>query len=547
VCKKIAWTPDAQAVLYLCYTFYIMKGEHAIPWHALSKDDIAFKLQTNLNRGLTEKEVERRLRQYGLNIISTRRRKTLLERVIAQFKNPLLFILLIAGVVTIFLGAFIDFTVIAIAVIINAGLGIFQEEKSDNAFAKLAELQVYSAIVVRDKKRIVVPAADVVPGDIIVLKSGMTVPADCRVISTKNILLNEAPLTGEWLPVAKKNLPISPKVSLTERSNMVWKGTLVVSGTASVVVVATGAQTEFGNIAKALDRRKSGPTPLERNIHHVALLLSFAALFVLIIIFAIGMWRGQPMSEMFLLSVALAVAVVPEGLPAAVTVVLAFGMESILKRRGLVKNLLAAETLGRTTVILTDKTGTITEARMRLKSITTHSSLLYDTFDSRRKKDERDILDIAILSSGAFIEGGHGLSVAHIKEDAVRGTPVERAILIAGLYYGITPTLLAKKRPTLDMLEFQSQNRFSAAIVKKEDGKRYIYATGAPELFLKKATRVHKNGRAAKMTQDVRQSLEQQLQKMSGAGFRIVASGYVETTNVVFSNDTRTKASSAGN
>ncbi|MBI2046494.1 MAG: HAD-IC family P-type ATPase [Parcubacteria group bacterium] len=519
-----------------------MNEEHATPWHAIPKEEIAFKLMTDLKNGLTEKEVARRLERHGPNLIVAGRKKTVWKRIAIQFKNPLLFILLAAGVVTIFLGAFVDFTVIAIAVIINAAIGVFQEEKADNAFAKLAESQVSFTIVVRDEKRRVIPSTDIVPGDVIILEPGMTVPADCRIISTKNILLNEAPLTGEWLPVAKKNLPVSPKAALTEKKNMVWKGTLVVSGTASVVVVATGGQTEFGAIAKALDKQKSGLTPLERSMRHVARLLSFVALAVLVIIFIAGIWRGQPISEMFLLSVALAVAVVPEGLPAAVTVVLAFGMESILKRRGLVKNLLAAETLGSTTVILTDKTGTITEARMRLKSITAYSSLRYDAFDERRKKDERDILDMAILSSGAFIEGDPGLSATQIKEEAVRGTPVERAILIAGLYYGITPALLAKKRPTVDTLEFQSQNRFSAAIIKKEDGKRRLYATGAPELFLKKATAVYKNGRAVEMTTGIRQTLEQQLQKMSGAGFRIVASGYVETTRAVFPQDARIRA-----
>lgn len=523
-----------------------MSAQYATPWHAIPKEEIALRLQTDLKRGLSESEALRRLEKYGPNGIVEQKKETLFAKIFAQFKNPLILILFFAGVVTLFIGTLVDFTVIAIAVFINAAIGIFQENRADKAFAKLTESQIFSAIVVRDEKRRVVSATDIAPGDIIILESGMTVPADCRILATKNISIQEAPLTGEWLPISKKIAPVPPKTALSERRNMAWKGTLVASGLATAVVIQTGMKTEFGAIAKALSSAKSGPTPLERSMRHLARFMAYVALAVLLIIFIAGVWRGQPISEMFLLSVALAVAVVPEGLPSAVTVVLAFGMESILKKRGLVKNLLAAETLGSTTVILTDKTGTLTEARMRLKSITTFSSILYDTFDSKRKKDERDVLDMAIVSTGAFIEGDQNRAAAHIKEEEVYGTPVERAILIAGLYYGITPTLLAKNMPVIDTLEFQSENRFSAAIVKQKDGvSRRIYATGAPELLLKKSFLFYKNGHAAVITPDIRQTLETQLKKMSEAGFRILAVGYAETSHQSFPKDARSSANGA--
>ena len=523
-----------------------MKSQNAELWHAIQKEEIALLLQTDLRRGLTENEALRRLKKYGPNGIVEQKKETLLAKIIAQFKNPLLLILFFAGIATLFLGTLIDFTVIAIAVFINAAIGIFQETRADKAFAKLTESQMYSAIVVRDEKRRVVSAVDIVPGDIIILESGMTVPADCRILATKNISIQEAPLTGEWLPVSKKIAPMPPKTALSERRNMAWKGTLVASGLATAVVIKTGMRTEFGAIAKALAYAKSGPTPLERSMRHVARFMAYVALAILFIIFVAGIWRGQPISEMLLLSVALAVAVVPEGLPSAVTVVLAFGMESILKRRGLVKNLLAAETLGSTTVILSDKTGTLTEARMRLKSITTYSSILLDSFDVKRKKDERDILDMAIISTGAFIQGDPHRAAAHIREEEVYGTPVERAILITGLYYGITPALLAKNMSVADTLEFQSENRFSASLVKQKDGvERRIYATGAPELFLKKSALVYKNGHAALMTPDILHALETQFKKLSEAGFRILAVGYAETNHSVFPKEVRTNASAA--
>ncbi|MBI5005150.1 MAG: HAD-IC family P-type ATPase [Candidatus Lloydbacteria bacterium] len=523
-----------------------MNKEHTALWHAISKEEIALKLRTDLQWGLGKDEALRRLEKYGVNAVVTLQKETFFKKIVAQFKNPLIFILLIAGVVTIFLGSFIDFTVIAIAALINVVIGIFQESRADRAFAALTESQMFSAIVLRDRRRAVIPTTDIVPGDIVILESGMTVPADCRILSTKNILINEAPLTGEWFPVSKKTALLPPKTALFERLNMAWKGTLVVSGSATALVIKTGMKTEFGAIAKALAVAKSGATPLERSMRRVARFMAYIALAVLFIIFVAGVWRGQPISEMFLLSVALAVAVVPEGLPAAVTVVLAFGMESILKKRGLVKNLLAAETLGGTTVILTDKTGTLTEARMRLKSITTLSSILYDTFNPRRKKDERDALDMAIVSTGAFIEGDQDRTALHMREEEVHGTPVERAILIAGLYYGITPSLLAKQMPSADYLEFQSENRFSAAIVRQKDGEsRHIYATGAPELFLKKAVSVYHHGRAIPMTEDMLQKLELQFEKMSEAGFRILASGYTETTHPAFPKETRTEPEKA--
>jgi len=514
-----------------------MIATERVSWNTFQKGELELKLGTDFENGLNEEEVKKRQLKYGSNSLEKKVGVKFYNRIIKQIKSPLSFILIIAGVVTLLIGEFIDATVISIAVLINVGIGAFQEGKAGEAFDKLKESQQKLATVLRNGKKFVISSENVVLGDIILVDAGVSIPADARIIETKGLTVNESSLTGEWLPVSKDAKIGSNKLSITDQNNMVWMGTFAVAGTAKAVVVSTGNDTQLGAIAKELDEDWENVTPLQQSIQSIGRFLAFMALGALVVIFILGILRGISFFDMFLVSVAIAVAVVPEGLPAAVTVVLAFGMESILKKRGLVKNLLAAETLGSTTVILTDKTGTLTQAKMKLKSVATLTSVKKgEEYDSRKNKDERDVLDMAILSTDAFVESGHHINL--VEEKDLHGSPVEKAILLAGLEYGVERKVLEKEYPPVDYLEFRPENRFSASINKTNRGHR-MYVTGAPELLLEDAKFVFRGGKAITITKEIREELNEIYKKLSEEGFRLMASGYKDTTLKLFPDKIR--------
>ncbi|PIP73528.1 MAG: hypothetical protein COW88_01605 [Candidatus Lloydbacteria bacterium CG22_combo_CG10-13_8_21_14_all_47_15] len=505
-----------------------------ILWHALPKGEIKNLLRTDFAKGLSQKIVEHRLSRYGDNALERGKRVSIVERAIRQLKSPLSLILIGAGVLTVVLKEFVDTTVIALAAGINIAVGVFQEGRASKAFEKLEASQEKFATVIRDGATQVVSARFLVPGDVIFVRAGTSVPADARIIDTKGVSVNEAALTGEWLSVVKEAKQAERNAPVTDRTNMLWMGTNVVSGSAHAVVVETGIRTEVGKIAKEIGTEWEQSTPLQHGIRRLARSIAFVTLGALVIIFMLGIFRGEPLAEMFLVAIAIAVAVVPEGLPAAVTVVLALGMESILKVNGLVKNLLAAETLGGTTVVLTDKTGTLTEARMKLKEIRPLLSIKHDPDravgtmgPSRLNEDTRMVLDIAILSTDAFAEGGP-LGRIVPDEAVLHGSPVEQAILEAGFSYGLTRVFLEEEHPPLDSLEFQAENRFSASLNKKtSDGReRILFVTGAPEVLLAHASNVLSGGKAVPLTDEVRVILAKEYERESNEGFRVLATGY---------------------
>lgn len=522
-------------------------------WHALPKSEIKNLLRTDFSQGLSEKIATERLKRYGENVFAEKEAISVWQRILKQLRSPLSLILIGAGVITVFLGEFVNTTVIAIAAGINIFVGIFQEGRASKAFEKLDASQEKFATVIRNGATRVIPARQLVPGDIIFVRAGSAVPADARIIDTKGISVNESVLTGEWLSVVKNVKQSERKAAVTERTNMLWMGTLVVSGSAHATVVETGARTRVGMIAQEIGTEWEQITPLQNSIKRLARFLAYITFAALVLIFILGIFRGEPLSEMFLIAVAIAVAVVPEGLPAAVTVVLALGMESILRANGLVKNLLAAETLGGTTIVLTDKTGTLTEARMKLKEI--RPLLSIGNGDSkngtigfnRLNDDTRTVLDIAILSTDAFTEGGPTGRIVP-EEAIIHGSPVEQAILQAGFSYGVTREFLEEEHSRVDSLEFQAENRFSASLNKKseEARERIFYVTGAPEVLLKHATFVLSGGKAITLTDDIRKKLEEEYVRESDMGYRILAAGYKPVSFSKFSEEERESPIAAG-
>ncbi len=488
----------------------------------MSLDAVRRILRVDTVHGLTREEVARRRAQYGANILPGERRVTLVGTILRQLQSPLAVVLLGAGIVTLGLGETVDATVVFLALALNIVVGTLQEGRASRAFEALQASQEQHAIVVRDGARCNIPASEVVPGDLLVLEGGYRVPADVRVVEEKDLTTNEAALTGEWLAVAKDAGKMEGAVPLAERTNMAWMGTLIESGYGTGVVVATGAVTELGRIAGALGAGNE-PTPLQVSILSVARFLSYAVGVALVIIMAIGLLRGEPFGELLLIAIAVAVATIPAGLPTALTVVLAIGMEAILKRGGLVRNLLAAETLGSTTVILTDKTGTLTEARMKLAGIYTSEGICEGVLTPGHN-DNHALLSMAVMASDAFVEESTTAPAKLI----VHGRPIEKALVVGGLEAGIVREQLLSASPQLDHLQFTSTRRYAVSLHEVAEKRRAVL-TGEPELLLSLAARVYKRGRAIKVQAAHRRSFAEALAAATGKGMRLIGVGYYDT------------------
>ncbi|MDP6387759.1 MAG: HAD-IC family P-type ATPase [Candidatus Pacebacteria bacterium] len=501
-----------------------MKPRH-ISWETFSRENLRKVLSADLKSGLSAEKIERLQKRHGKNILEAGEDLTFTDKIAKQFKSPLVIILLGAGITTLFLREFLDTIVIFAALFINVGVGVFQEERASKAFEKLNKSQIKHATVIRDGKKAIILSENLIPGDLVILEGGSQVPADIRILEAKNLSVNEAALTGEWAPVRKNAEIISKRVPLSKRANMAWMGTLVSSGGGIGIVVEIGRNTQVGIIAKQLGTIEDQLTPLQHGIRKIARFLIYIILAAIVVIFLLGVLRGEPLGEMLLIAIAIAVATMPEGLPAAVTVVLALGMESILKYGGLVRNLLAAETLGATTVILTDKTGTLTEAKMKLASLYTLESL--KAGEKNMIQDDKELLTMAVLSSDAFVEESKDAP----RKLIVHGRPIEKAIIIAGLEMGISADELQRENQRIDFLKFESKRRFSASLNKyKTYKKNRIYLSGEPEFLIEHSTHVLKNGKAEVLLDKDYSILKQIQRRESAKGMRFIGISYKDVS-----------------
>jgi len=504
-----------------------------IPWHALGLNETKERLLADFNRGLDEKEVLKRQKHYGKNTFESKRQFYYLALLWKQIKNPLVFILIIAAFITLFLKEYTNTIVIFIAIFINTAIGMIQEGKASQAFDKLKSSQKKFATVLREGRQKVIEAIELVPGDIIILQMGDKVPADSRLIEGKGLEANESILTGEWLSIKKDpKAKIKEEAHISDKNNMVWMGSLITEGWGKAVAVNTGSKTEMGRIADVLNEGDDVITPLQKGIKHLARFLGLAIVLILSFIFVIGIIRGEPLIDMLLISVALAVSAIPEGLPAAVTVVLAIGMERILSKGGLVKNLNAAETLGSSTLILTDKTGTLTKAEMNVSRIMTYFSENKE-FENREHKDRLEVLQIALLASNSFIENPE----EELKEWKIRGGPMDKAILMASIEGGLRPVEIFKKSPRVDFIPFDSERRFSASLYKNPGDDWRIYMMGAPELILGLCDKIYAGGKELKIGEKEFNLLKRVYEKETSSGARILGIAYKNIKEKSFPHD----------
>lgn len=488
--------------------------EHTRTFYDETVPDILRALRTRHN-GLGVSEAAERLRTYGPNAILIHRSLPWYARLVRQCKNPLAYVLLVAGLVTILLGKVLDAVVIVVAFIVNVLIGFFQEGKAENVFETLAQKIEHEAVVLRDGTRRTIPAHEIVPGDVLVLNPGSAVVADARIVESNNLTTNESSLTGEWADVEKQSAVLSHDTPQVMQTNMLFAGTHITQGSGMAIVVRTGMDTAFGRVVGSVGTTRER-TPLEKEIAFVANVVIVGIVAALVIIFLLGLVRGEPLGELVLVAIAIAVAGIPEGLPAAVSITLALGMERLLRAGGLVKNLLAAETLGSTTVIVTDKTGTLTEGNMELKGLYTYWGIQEQT--ALVEGENKELLHMAARVSDAF---------AHDTSGSVRihGHPVERAVMRAVFEKEGHEGVIRHQETRIDFLPFDSKRRFAAAL-HAEGAVRRLYITGAPEYILGISEYMHSREGGQVFTAHAREIFLRTQRELSSRGMRFIAVAY---------------------
>lgn len=438
------------------------------PFWALEINEIFETLATN-KFGLSEEETQKRKKVFGTNEIQEKGHLTTVKIFFNQLKSPLILVLIGAGVVTLFLKEWLDAAVIFAAVIVNTILGFWQETKAEMSLTLLKTYIRTRSRVRREGREQEIDASDLVPGDIIRVSQGDRVPADARIFFSNSLEVDEAVLTGESLPVVKDVAPSPLETSLGDRKSMLWSGTLVVGGFGEAVVTSTGVNTEFGKIVTLVAERKREPTPLQKAIANFVARVGIVLAVLVLILFGLGLYFGYGIFEMFLIAVAVAVSAVPEGLPIALTVILAIGVQRMAKRKGVIRKLLAAETLGSTSLILTDKTGTLTQARMELLSAL--------PYKSEGPEAQKRLLSKAILNTDVIVENPEEV----VREWKLVGRPLETALVRGAGERGVK--LEALSADILDRLPFSSEYKFSAS-VSVSGGKNQLVLLGAPEILL---------------------------------------------------------------
>lgn len=465
-------------------------------WYSRTTDEVFTELGSQ-PAGLTQAEAAERLQKYGPNEIQAAKRISAWQILLEQFKNILILILLGATILSLFLGHGVESIVIAVIVLFAVFLGFFQEYRAERAIEALREMAAPTASVLRDGEEIKIPARELVPGDVVLLHTGDRIPADGRLLDAINLQIEEAALTGESVPVEKQTDALPDlDLGVGDRKNMVYAGTAATYGRGKALVVATGMNTEFGKIAQLLQTVETSRTPLQQNLDKVGTALARAAFVVVALIVAVGLLRDQPFVEMLIFGIALAVAVVPEALPAVVTISLAIGVQKMVKRNALIRRLPAVETLGSTSIICSDKTGTLTKDEMTARKLYAAGELFsvsgagyvpVGEFSQNGKKLShlpdglKQMLTAAVLASDTTLIRGedHGSST----DWDIKGDPTEGAFVVAAAKAGLQKESLDAEYPRINEIPFTSESKRMTTL-HRTDGGVVAYAKGAPEIIL---------------------------------------------------------------
>ncbi|MCD6575847.1 MAG: calcium-translocating P-type ATPase, SERCA-type [Nanoarchaeota archaeon] len=507
-------------------------GESA--WHTLKIKEIFRVLETSEN-GLTSEEAERRLSEFGPNELTKEKKKTILSIFLNQFKSFLIIILIIAALISFAVGETLNSIVILIILLINAFLGFFQEYKAEKAVEALKKMTAPRALVLRDGVKKEIFSRELVPGDIVYLEEGKQVPADVRIIESQNLKVDESILTGESLPVLKEVCTLKKEVPLSEMKNMAFFGTYVTYGHGKGVVVRTGMETEMGKIAELVQETIEEETPLKRKLNNLAKQLGLIVLFIIGLVFLLNIYvHSKELIEIFILAIAMAISAVPEGLPMVVTLTLALGMQAMAKQNAIVRKLMAVETLGATTVICSDKTGTLTKNEMTVTEIYANGKFIEVTgagykpigkflLDGKEINPSSDKTLSRLLEIGALCNNAE-----MIKDDGWRviGDPTEGALISLAEKGGFSPEKLKKQAKFITEVPFSSERKMMS--VAYSNKKVISYVKGAPEKIIDRCNFILENGKVKKITPAIKKQLIKTSNKMAGKPLRVLAFAYKE-------------------
>ena len=494
-------------------------------WHNLDKEEILRVLNSRL-QGLTIQEAKARLSECGPNVLKEPKKISALALFLEQFKSFLILILLLATAISVIIGEVVEGLIILSIVIMAAVLGFIQNFRAEKALQALKKMVAPLARVIRDGKEQEILAQELVPGDIILVNAGARLSADCRLLEAMSLKVDEAVLTGESVPVEKTAEAISQDVPLSERHNMLYTGTSVVYGRGKAIVLATGMQTEFGKIAASLEEIKEEKTPLQVSVDNLGKSLGILTLSICLLVGVLGILRGYPILKMFIWAVALAVAAVPEALPAVITICLALGTRRMVKRNALVRRLSSVETLGSTSIICSDKTGTLTKGEMSVRKIFLNNTEIEVTGVGYEPRGEF-IFQNSNLSSGGqdldlLLKIGALCNDSQLtNEDGkwrILGDPTEAALMVAAYKRSLLKEDLNNEYPRIDEIPFSSERKIMTTIHRYQN-HILVFSKGAGEVILEKS----------RLDYEMKQKLLNQLHNMAGEGLRTLAFAYKET------------------
>jgi Ca2+-transporting ATPase len=502
-------------------------------WHSLPVPDVLSQLETS-EKGLTSDQVKTRLAEYGYNELQDEAKKSPWLLLLDQFKNLLIIILLVAVVLSAFLGEVTDAIVIFIIVVFAAGLGFIQEYRAEKAIAALKKMAAPLASALRDGEEREVPSRELVPGDVIVIRTGDKIPADARIIADMNLRTEEAALTGESLAVDKSMEPVAEDSVLGDRLNMLFMGTVAVYGRCTAVVTSIGANTEFGKIAGLLKDVVEEKTPLQVNLDKMGKWIAIVALILCFVLAVLGVLRGHPPLEMLIWGVSLAVAAVPEALPAVVTISLALGVSRMVKRHALIRKLPAVETLGCTTVICSDKTGTMTQDQMTLRKVWVNNNVIDITgsgyepagsflIDNNKIEHEKDENLLTYLKSANLCS-----DTKLIEENGqwrIKGDPTEGAFVVAAFKAGLAIDSICSMYPRVGEIPFTSETKRMTAVCEEERGT-IAYSNGAAEVILNSCDYISVDGKDMPLSDEERGRITSVIHSFASDALRVLGTAY---------------------
>jgi Ca2+-transporting ATPase len=500
-------------------------------YYNLSVGEVERQLGTNVERGLTEAEVAKRLAEWGYNEFNKAKHTSLLVKFLSQFRSFMIIVLLVAAVVSGIIGymhgdSFADAIIIIVIVILNAIIGTAQEARAERSLDALERLSSPHCKVIRDGQIRIIPSRELVAGDVVVLETGDSVPADLRLTEAVNLKIEEAALTGESVPVDKNTAPITGKVPLGDRLNMAFGSTSVTYGRGKGVVTATGMAGEVGKIASMIQSVPETKTPMQERLDKLGRVLAIAALAICVVIFIVGVVYGRDLLTMFMTAVSLAVAAIPEGLPAVATIVLAVGVQRLVRKNAIVRRLPSVETLGSTQVICSDKTGTLTQNRMTVVKIYCDGRMVdAQELSPQDLEAFTPLIDYSVLANDARLSDENGIFKAI-------GDPTETAMLDLGLKYGIDKNALEAAEPRVAEIPFDSERKMMTTVHSREDKQLLVATKGGVDEVLAVCDRIWERGTVRPLSDRDRHTIETQNLAMAEGALRVLAVAMNHIDNV---------------